>query len=213
MLNQPDLFAEPGPDPCTALKQDLVLLDLETTGTNPNRDRIIEIGLIHCRGLQIVDSWSTLVNPPTDLSPFIADYTGISDSMLASAPIFAEIADVLLKWLDRGLLVAHNARFDCSFLHSEFSRLGFDFQAPYLCTVKLSRKLFPAESRHNLDALIIRHKLQCDNRHRALGDARVLVDFLRALPNHCAAELIEQTFNDLVSGNKPAARRSDSDRP
>ena len=199
MLNQPGLFAPPGPDLCAALQQDLVLLDLETTGTNANRDRVIEIGLIHCRGLQIVDSWSILVNPRIDLSAFIADYTGISESLLSAAPSFAEIADELLQRLDRGLLVAHNASFDYRFLQSEYSRLDFDYRAPYLCTVKLSRKLFPHEHHHNLDALIRRHKLHCDSRHRALGDAGVLVDFLRDLPNHCTAKILDQSFDSLVS--------------
>ena len=66
------------------------------------------------------------------------------------------------------MLVAHNARFDYGFLRNEFRRLGYDYSPRVLCTVKLSRRLFPQERRHNLDSLIERHKLSCDNRHRAL---------------------------------------------
>jgi len=198
MLNQPDLFASTGEELCPALRQDLILLDLETTGASAGRDRIIEIGLIHCRRLEVVDSWSTLVNPGVGLSAFIADYTGISDAMVATAPRFAEIAATLRRYLECGLLVAHNARFDYGFLQNEFARLGETYQSPQLCTVQLSRKLFPAEKRHNLDALINRHKLRCESRHRAMGDAQVLVDFLRDLPNHCSLEKLEQTINGLV---------------
>lgn len=197
-MNQPDLFAPTGVALCPALRQDLVVLDLETTGASASRDRIIEIGLIHCRQLEIVDSWSTLVNPGVGLSAFIADYTGISDAMVATAPRFTEIATTLRGYLERGLLVAHNARFDYGFLQSEFARLGETYQAPQLCTVQLSRKLFPAEKRHNLDALINRHKLDCNSRHRAMGDAQVLVDFLSELPNHCSSEKLEQIINGLV---------------
>ena len=75
------------------------------------------------------------------------------------------------------IFVAHNARFDYSFLRAEFRRLDVNFSAKVLCTVKLSRRLFPEHPRHSLDAVMERHALVCSARHRALGDARVLSDF------------------------------------
>jgi DNA polymerase-3 subunit epsilon len=99
------------------------------------------------------------------------------------APRFAEIARIVLEKLcasadlQQPVFAAHNARFDYSFLRAEFRRAGMLFSAPVLCTVKLSRRLFPEHPRHSLDAVMERHALTCSARHRALGDARVLSDF------------------------------------
>ncbi len=101
--------------------------------------------------------------------------------MVADAPRFEELGAAILRRLDGCLFVAHNAGFDYGFLRSEFRRIGMRFSAPRLCTVRLSRRLFPEEHGHSLDALIDRHALRCDARHRALGDARVLPALLDAL--------------------------------
>ena len=108
------------------------------------------------------------------IPPGIQALTGISNDMVALAPRFEEIARELYEAIDGRVLIAHNARFDYGFLKNEFRRLGKTFTTPVLCTVKLSRKLFPQHPRHNLDSLMMRHGIQCDARHRALGDARVL---------------------------------------
>ncbi len=152
----------------------LIFLDLETTGSTATYDRITEVGLIEVDHGHFVREWSTLVNPGTSIPPMIQTLTGITNDMVATAPRFDEIARELYEALDGRVLVAHNARFDYAFLKNEFRRLDKFFSAPVLCTVKLSRKLFPQHSRHNLDTLISRHNIECDARHRALGDARVL---------------------------------------
>jgi DNA polymerase-3 subunit epsilon len=198
VLKHPELIASPGTGSSRSLQQDLVLLDLETTGASAARDRIIEIGLVHFKRGRVVEQWSTLVDPQTRLSPFIEAYTGIHQAMLVRAPRFAEIAGELRQHLAQGLLVAHNARFDYSFLQHEFARIGETYQAAQLCTVKLSRKLFPAEKRHNLDAIIARHQPHCSNRHRALGDAGVLADFLCDLPRRCPAETIDRAIQSQL---------------
>ena len=156
------------------LDQPLVILDVETTGANPVYDRVTEVGLIEVERGRRVAEWSTLVNPGTRIPPAIQSLTGITDDMVALAPSFAEIAQHLLGRLEGKLLVAHNARFDYGFLRNEFRRASLRYSSRVLCTVKLSRRLFPHESRHNLDALMARHGLACESRHRALGDARVV---------------------------------------
>jgi len=176
VLNQPGLFDPP--EPCL-LDRPLAIVDLETTGTAPARDRVIEVGLVLSDPGRPLREWSTLVNPGVRVSDFIANYTGIGNSMLDTAPRFAEVGDELATLLSGRLLVAHNARFDYGFLQQEFERCGQSFDAPLLCTVRLSRKLFPGERRHSLDAVMARHGLNCSARHRALGDALVLVDFLK----------------------------------
>ena len=124
----------------------LVFLDLETTGATASVDRITEIGLIEVERGRFGGEWSTLVNPETRIPPFIETLTGISNDMVALAPTFAEVACELKARLDGKLLIAHNARFDYGFLRQEFQRLGVKFHSDVVCTVKLSRKLFPGHS-------------------------------------------------------------------
>ena len=156
------------------LGQPLVFLDVETTGMNPVYDRVTEIGLIEVEPGGRTLEWSTLVNPGIRIPPTVQTITGITDAMVALAPAFGEIAQPLLARLEGKLLVAHNARFDYGFLRNEFHRAGHRYASRVLCTVKLSRKLYPQESRHNLDALMTRHGVECEARHRALGDARAI---------------------------------------
>ncbi|MBT9567190.1 MAG: GIY-YIG nuclease family protein [Thiobacillus sp.] len=158
------------------LPEQLTFIDLETTGGNPVRDRITEIGIVEVNG-EHVETWSTLVNPERPIPPFIEQLTGISTAMVAHAPTFAELADALAERLAGRLFIAHNARFDYGFIKNEYLRLGQRFRADILCTVRLSRKLFPEHPRHNLDSLIARHQLTPGDRHRALADADLIWQF------------------------------------
>jgi DNA polymerase-3 subunit epsilon len=154
----------------------LVFVDLETTGANPAYHRITEVGIVRIQNGVLVEEWSSLVNPECPISPYIEAFTGISSEMVADAPRFADIGATVLEKLRGAVFIAHNARFDYSFLRSEFRKVGVDYASEVLCTVKLSRRLFPEHARHNLDAVMERHGLTCSARHRALGDARVLND-------------------------------------
>jgi DNA polymerase-3 subunit epsilon len=155
------------------IREPLVFIDLETTGANFVNDRIIEIGLVEV-DRDGVREWSALVDPGRPVPPFITALTGIGTAMVETAPTFAQLAPELLERLRGRLFVAHNARFDYGFLKHEFKRIGIDFRETRLCTVKLSRALFPAHHRHNLDTLVERFGIATDDRHRALADARVL---------------------------------------
>ena len=159
------------------LPQDLVFVDLETTGGSAAYDRITEVGLIRVTNGELVEEWSSLVNPERPIPEYIQAFTGISNAMVAGAPRFAEIAHEVRLKLRGAVFVAHNARFDYSFLRSELLQAQLEFSAQVLCTVRLSRRLFPEYARHNLDALMERNGLSCGARHRALGDAKVLHDF------------------------------------
>src|SRR6185312_12550754 len=136
-----------------------------------------EVGVVRVTDGVLVDEWSSLVNPERPIPSYIESFTGISNEMVAGAPRFAEIAGLVREKLRDAVFVAHNARFDYSFLRSEFLKADSSFCATVLCTVKLSRRLFPEHARHNLDAVMQRNGLTCGARHRALGDARVLHDF------------------------------------
>jgi DNA polymerase III subunit epsilon len=158
-------------------RKPLAFVDLETTGATATHDRITEIGIVEVDADGSVREWQQLVNPGMRIPPFIEQLTGISNNMVADAPPFEAVAAEALKRLEGRLFIAHNARFDYGFLKNEFKRLGITFRAPVLCTVKLSRMLFPEHKRHNLDSLIERHGLQAAARHRALADAQLIHQF------------------------------------
>jgi DNA polymerase-3 subunit epsilon len=176
------------------LPHTLVFVDLETTGGNAAYDRITEVGIVRMEHGELVDEWSSLVNPGCSIPSYVEAFTGISNQMVADAPRFAEIAAVVRDKLQGAVFVAHNARFDYSFLRSEFLKAEMVFSAKVLCTVKLSRRLFPQFVHHNLDAVMERNGLSCSARHRALGDAKVLRDFWSKL----RCEVPEQALSAAV---------------
>ncbi|MEX1994875.1 MAG: exonuclease domain-containing protein [Steroidobacteraceae bacterium] len=179
------------------LAGEIACVDLETTGGHAVRDRVIEAGIVLLRDGEVVEEYSTLVNPGVRIPYAIQQFTGISQAMVADAPRFNEVANALLSRLEGRLFVAHNARFDYGFLRSEFRRLGTRFRAPVLCTVRLSRALTPELRGHNLDAVMQRYGIACGARHRALGDARVLADFLRIARERWPAEQLEAIVEKL----------------
>jgi DNA polymerase III subunit epsilon len=167
------------PRPELRLEAPLAIVDLETTGGSPAWDRVTEIAVMEIDGFEVTSEWSTLVNPETTIPAAIQVLTGITNDMVAGAPRFAALAGELFERLGGRVFVAHNARFDYGFLRHEFERTGRKFLAKTLCTVRLSRRLYPEHPRHNLDNLIERHGIDCRARHRALGDADALWQFLR----------------------------------
>lgn len=177
---------------------DFVFIDLETTGGNAQRHRITEIGLLIVRDGELVETWETLINPECSIPPSISAFTGITNDMVADAPTFADIHRELLEKLEGKVFVAQNARFDYGFIKSSFRRLDFTFTAKVLCTAKLSRRLDKGERYHNLDAIMARYGLDCEARHRALGDAKVLWDFWQAIHRCHDLEEIEQIVNKLL---------------
>ncbi len=178
-----------------------VFLDLETTGATPLKDRITEIALIRYEDGVEVSRWETLVNPGMSIPPFIQQLTGITDAMVQQAPTFKHVAVELLDYLGGAVLCAHNARFDHGFLKNEFKRIGIDLRQKVLCTVKLSRKLYPEHRSHALDAVIARHGLACSARHRAMGDTEVLALFVAHAMRELGQTKVLHTFNDLLKGS------------
>ena len=163
----------------------LAFVDLETTGTRAAADRITEIGIVRvdAAGTEspCISEWSSLVDPEVPIPPAIQALTGITDAMVRSAPTFSTIAADVQQMIAGCVFVAHNARFDYGFLKHAFARVARSFSARVLCTVRLSRRLYPAADGHSLDALIARHGLAIANRHRALDDARAVWSFLQCV--------------------------------
>jgi len=157
----------------------VAFVDVETTGCALGRDRIIDVAVIGARGGEIEFEWQSLVNPGGLVGAGTTALTGIDNDMLAGAPSFADIARELRERLAGRVFVAHNARFDYGFIRREFARLDSDWHATSLCTVRLSRALYPDMPRHNLDAVMERHGIVIENRHRAMPDAQALLGFWR----------------------------------
>jgi DNA polymerase-3 subunit epsilon len=173
-----------------SLEAPLAIVDLETTGGQPGWDRVTEIGVIEVDGFEVTGEWSTLVNPGACIPAPIQALTGITNEMVAGAPTFAELAGELYERLCGRVFVAHNARFDYGFLRREFERAGLKFMARTLCTVRLSRRLYGEHASHNLDSLIARHGIACKARHRALGDADAVWQFLRIAAREHGDEVV-----------------------
>jgi DNA polymerase-3 subunit epsilon len=165
----------------------VAFVDLETTGMTAAEDRVTDVAVVRVEG-GAVSEWSTLVDPQRSIPAAIQ---ALTYAMVAGAPTFERIADEVAERIAGCVMVAHNARFDYAFLKHEFARLGRAFSARVLCTVKLSRRLYPLSGPHHLDALVERHGLAASGRHRALGDARILRAFVEALYREKPADEIE----------------------
>lgn len=177
-------------------------VDVETTGTSPQYDRITEIAVVELTPEGAVSEWSVLLNPQTKIPEYIERLTGITNRMVKNAPTFPEIAGSLWERLEGRLFVAHNARFDYAFIKHEFLRIQESFRADTLCTVRLSRKLYPQHHKHNLDSLIDRLGIRMEDRHRALADARVLVSFLREVEREHDIDVARRAIDQVMG--KPA---------
>ena len=175
----------------------VAFVDLETTGMTAAEDRVTDVAVVRVEG-DAVSEWSTLVDPQCSIPAPIQALTGITNAMVAHAPTFERIADEVAARIAGCVLVAHNARFDYGFLKHEFARLGRGFTARVLCTVKLSRRLYPNAGPHHLDALIERHGLPAQDRHRALGDARILRSFVETLYREKGTEEIELAVRRIL---------------
>lgn len=150
----------------------VAVLDVETTGLNPSfGDRICEIGLVLARGNQIEETYSSLVNPERPISSGAAAVNGLSDDMLITAPLFAEIANEVLARLENRILICHNLPFDFGFLKMETSRLGISLQIPFTVdTLAIARRYGRFHS-NSLEAIAYQLGLNPTASHRALADA------------------------------------------
>ncbi|MCT8339987.1 GIY-YIG nuclease family protein [Flavobacteriaceae bacterium TK19130] len=157
------------------------ILDIETTGGKYNEEGITEIAIYRFDGHEIVDQFSSLVNPERPIQPFVVNLTGINNEMLRNAPKFYEVAKRIVEITRDCVVVAHNAKFDNRILTTEFDRLGYQFERDSLCTVELSKKLIPGLPSYSLGKLVKNLGIPLSNRHRAQGDAKATVSLFKLL--------------------------------
>lgn len=180
------------------LPENLTFVDIETTGGSIIADRVIEIGILQVRKNKLLTTYQTFLNPDRPLPDEIQLLTGITPADLEKAPSFFDIKDELFDHFDDSVFVAHNARFDYGFLKQEFLRYGIKFIPKQLCTVKLSRLLFPEHKHHNLDSIIERFQFTIGNRHRALSDAKILWEFYQKVQGLFPTERFIQTVSHIL---------------
>ena len=178
------------------------VVDLETTGTRPSRDKITEIAVILMEGQREVSRWSTLVNPECQINTAIQELTGIDNELVSDAPKFYEVARQVVELTEGYVFVAHNVRFDYTFLREEFTRLGFTYTRKQLCTLQLARKAFPGKKSYSLGKLCRSLSIPLHRSHRAMDDAAATSILLR----RCLAEKSGQV--DARSVLKTAMRES-----
>jgi DNA polymerase-3 subunit epsilon len=157
------------------------IIDVETTGGKYNQEGITEIAIYKFDGEKIIDQFISLINPEIPIQPYVQQLTGINDKMLVNAPKFFQIAKRILEITEDSILVAHNSSFDYRMIKIEFERLGYDFNIPQLCTVKLSKKLIPDLESYKLGNLVKNLGIPISNRHRASGDALATVELFKLL--------------------------------
>ncbi len=181
-----------------------VFVDIETTGGSYRNSRVLEVAAIRYEKGEVVNEFTTLLNPDTHIPQSITALTGISERDVVEAPGFNDIADQLMEIMDGAVFIAHNVRFDYSFLKQEFAAIGINFSPKLLCTVRLSRRLYSYEKGHSLAKLIERHNIPVIDRHRALEDARAILHFTQlAYDEHDSAMFDEAIAHQLKSQSLP----------
>lgn len=147
------------------------IVDIETTGSHASAAGITDIAIVIHDGVQVLDTYNTLVNPGYSIPRFIQGLTGITDKMVAHAPAFEEIAGTVADLLRGKIFVAHNVNFDYSFVKHCLDAAGHRFEARKLCTIRYARKVVPGLRRYGLASICPELGIEHNDRHRALGDA------------------------------------------
>ena len=172
------------------------IIDVETTGGKASLHKITEIAIAVHDGNEVIEEFETLLNPEMPIPYGITELTGITNEMVASAPKFYEVAKKIVEMTEGAIFVAHNVRFDYSFVQEEFRRLGYTYTRKKLCTVRLARQAFPGHRSYSLGKLITAFGLNAGARHRAMGDVMATVDlFERCL----GVESTEADINKMVN--------------
>ncbi|MDB5237255.1 MAG: hypothetical protein JWL88_357 [Parcubacteria group bacterium] len=190
-----------------AFPETFSIIDTETTGMRPPFSRVIDIGIIRVERGEVVGRLDTLLNPGISIPSYIRRFTDITDEDLQDAPSFEEVALQVEALLKGAVFVAHNAPFDYAFLKSEFRRLDMEFSAETLCSVRLSRALFPKERSHSLESIINRYQIPVKARHRAMPDAQAVWDFFKLIDTTVESDAVARAVRSVrQGGDSPAPR-------
>jgi len=167
------------------------IIDIESNGAGFRKECIIDIAIYRYDGQKITDQFISLVNPESDITPFVQKLTGITPKMVKTAPKFHELAKRVVEITQNTTLVGHNIDFDYRMLRQSFSRLGYDFKINTLDTIPLAKKLIPDEVSYSLQKLVKSLGIPLANAHRAEGDARATLELFKLL-------ISKDTENEII---------------
>jgi len=191
------------------LDDTFVVFDIETTGFSSVEDRIIEIGAVKVQNGEIVDYFSSFVNPKIPIPFEIVKLTGITDAMVLGAPTIDVVLPQFLEFVEGTVLVAHNAGFDVGFIEQNCENQGTPMEFTYLDTVALGRILMPTLARHTLNVLAKALNVSLESHHRAVDDAKataeIFVKFIDMLKERNITTL--QQVNEFGESNPDAVKK------
>ncbi|HVZ26361.1 MAG TPA: exonuclease domain-containing protein, partial [Sediminibacterium sp.] len=176
------------------------VVDIETTGGFPQQHGMTEIGIVLHNGKEVEGVYQTLINPFQPIPPFIVNMTGITDAMVAKAPAFDQVAANIYELLKDRVFVAHNVNFDFSFVQYHLQQAGYRLQTPKLCTIRLSRKVFPGFRKYGLGHLCRELGIEITDRHRAAGDAMATAKILDLVLQNNGAVVIREMLKKESRG-------------
>ncbi|MCM8567983.1 exonuclease domain-containing protein [Gramella jeungdoensis] len=191
------------------------ITDIETTGSGIKENKITEICIMVVQNGEVIDEYSSLVNPSQSIPLYIESLTGINDEMVGNAPQFYEIAEDVDKITKDCVFVAHNVNFDYNIIRSEFSSIGKEFKRKRLCTVRLTKKLIPGLFSYSLGNICTSINIPHPDRHRAGGDCEATVTlFQRCLSLDPEYEEITKLLNQRTAASylPPNFKRSDFEK-
>lgn len=171
------------------------IIDIETTGGSASRSRITEVAIYIHDGNKVIDEYQTLINPCTEIPWNIIRLTGITNEMVADAPLFKDVADQINSITKDCVFVAHNVNFDYGFIRAEFDRIGISYRRKKLCTVRLSRRILPGKFSYSLGKLCQSEGIPLHDRHRAAGDAKATSILFSKLLKLDQQGFIEKSLN------------------
>ncbi|MDO6470223.1 exonuclease domain-containing protein [Maribacter sp. 1_MG-2023] len=178
------------------------IIDIETTGNGIKGNRITEISIFKYDGHEVIDEFTSLVNPECPIPAFITGLTGIDDDMVRNAPLLEELIPQIVEITKDTIFVAHSVNFDYNVIKNEFKLLGHDFSRKKLCTVRLSRKLLPGYNSYSLGKLTAALGIPLTDRHRARGDAHATVLLFHKL---LRAENADTVFKQFLNSKSQEA--------
>ena len=186
------------------------IVDIETTGGYAAANGIIEISIQLFDGETVIEQFETLVNPHQAIPRYIQAFTGISNEMVQDAPSFEDVAEKIFTLLQGTVFVAHNVNFDYSFIKNHLQAYGYTLNAKKLCTVRLSRQIFPGFPSYSLGNLCHSLGIELENRHRAGGDAQATVTLFKLLlqndaNGHIDGSLKKASKEQMLPPNVPKA--------
>ena len=163
------------------MHKNFAILDVETTGGKFNEEKITEIAIFIYDGEKIIDKFESLINPSKEIQPFVQRLTGINNDLVKDSPKFIDVSKEIFEITKNKIIVAHNVGFDYRVIKNEFQNINIKYIRDTLCTVDLSKLIFPDLKSYKLTNLLSNFGIVNENPHRANSDALGAVELFKIL--------------------------------